>query len=802
MKKIVLPLFALAVCSPVFFLSGCKEEPAHEHVYASEYSYNSEQHFYGCTIENCSSKKMAEDHDFTEWVSDPNTPCTEEGERTRNCEICGYVQTETTAQVGHSWSSNYGFDAENHWYPCLKEGCEEVNQVLPHTYVEGVCQKCGATKPSEGLEFALSEDGSYYIITSIGTCSDTTLSTPFEYNGLPVKEIATEAFKNQTQLIYVIINDSIEKIGAKAFMGCSNLLSYTSPFVGTGAKLTPHFSTVFGTIPESLKYVTITKHAVGDSQFKNCETIESVVMLGNFETLGYYAFQDCKSLQYVQFPAGLKKISGYSFNGCVGLTEMTIPDSVEILQPSFNGCYNLCTITFGKNLKEYSGWDFEGCYKLVEIENHSSLDLKPDNFHEVDIKNIYKPGENETILRYDSHGFIYFVENDLYYMLGKSVINNTETLALPPVINNNIYGIYDYAFYKWDKLETIQMPDTIFHIGKYAFAECVNLTTGVNTPNARTIGDYAFYECSKITLNNFKYVENVGDYTFYDCSSMKVVNGDLSNLVTVGARAFRNCKMIATYGDFNNLKTVGEDAFVGCNRLAFELNLNSIEVVATDGLLVNNVRVMNLGPNLRTFNVNFKDYYHNVIEVKNSSSLDLSERCSEIENYYTDESGSSIILKDDKGFVYTFEDEKYSLVTKVDKFLISELILPDSFNGNSYEIAQSAFQDCSNITSIKLSDGVTSIGGSAFSNTGIRKIKITSNVQYIGRFAFAKCQNLEEVIVDIYFNRDSIGGDLFDLVPGTVYVKATPGNGSYVWTESRTYGSCSHWYVSDYIEEE
>ena len=47
---------------------------------------------------------------------------------------------------------------------------------------------------SEGLAYALNDDGAGYTVTGIGECTDTELVIPAMYNGLPVTSIGYWAF--------------------------------------------------------------------------------------------------------------------------------------------------------------------------------------------------------------------------------------------------------------------------------------------------------------------------------------------------------------------------------------------------------------------------------------------------------------------------------------------------------------------------------------------------------------------------------------------------------------------------------
>ena len=89
-------------------------------------------------------------------------------------------------------------------------------------------------QPSEGLEYTLSDDGTYYSVTDIGTCTDIDVIISSTYKNLPVKEIDEWAFADCADLTKIIIPDSVTSIGDGAFSYCSGLTSIT--FKGTIAQ--------------------------------------------------------------------------------------------------------------------------------------------------------------------------------------------------------------------------------------------------------------------------------------------------------------------------------------------------------------------------------------------------------------------------------------------------------------------------------------------------------------------------------------------------------------------------------------
>ena len=77
----------------------------------------------------------------------------------------------------------------------------------------------------KALDFALSEDGSYYIVTGIGTYDDYNLIIPEEYEGKPVKDIEAGAFYGCLDIITATIPDTITVITNNVFTSPSNAKS-------------------------------------------------------------------------------------------------------------------------------------------------------------------------------------------------------------------------------------------------------------------------------------------------------------------------------------------------------------------------------------------------------------------------------------------------------------------------------------------------------------------------------------------------------------------------------------------------
>ncbi len=110
-----------------------------------------------------------------------------------------------------------------------KAGGADIETPKPVTRKEMFLSRISAGgSASEGLAYTISDDGTYYSVTGIGTCTDTDVVIPAKYEGKPVEEIG-QAFVNCDNLTSVTIPDSVTYIEAYAFAYSNALISVTIP---------------------------------------------------------------------------------------------------------------------------------------------------------------------------------------------------------------------------------------------------------------------------------------------------------------------------------------------------------------------------------------------------------------------------------------------------------------------------------------------------------------------------------------------------------------------------------------------
>ena len=94
-------------------------------------------------------------------------------------------------------------------------------------------------------------------------------------------------------------------------------------------------------------------------------------------------------------------------------------------------------------------------------------------------------------------------------------------------------------------------------------------------------------------------------------------------------------------------------------------------------------------------------------------------------------------------------DNTYEIKSVNQNLLQNEVIIPQQYNGRAVtKIGEKAFENCTSLTSIKLSDSLLIIGRYAFSNcSGLENVILGENITSIGEDAFYNCSSLINIAI-------------------------------------------------------
>lgn len=549
-------------------------------------------------------------------------------------------------------------------------------------------------------------DGS---VTSIGekafyNCAElTNVTIP---NG--VTSIGSGAFSGCISITDIIIPDSVTDIGSSAFSSCTGLLSATLPKNITQIVdgLFYGCTSIDGVkIPDSVK-------EIGANAFRECTSLESIDIPANVDTIYSSAFDGCTKLAKVSFAENskLETVANGAFLGCSSLESITLPESVlSVYRNCFYDCTGLKSVIFEGDSAEIESYAFYNCPSL---------------------ENVILPAGLPAIEEYTFYGCTSISEID---------------------IPDNVKSIGNYAFWGCTGLVEISIPKGTESVGAGAFRGCIALTTLTFEEGVKTIGSEAFAECANLkTVNISNTVESIGYSAFYLCRNISRVNitdigawcnisfdSDQSNPVYFAKCLYMDGEMITELVIPEGTESVGTYAFYHCNGITSitipasvtQINNNAFSFCysLTSITLEENINLESIGE--WAFSGCMK-----LVEIINHSDMILetgSESYGRIAYYAKDiHSGESEIVNKDGFLFYTCDDTNYLL----GHFgFLEEVVTPDDYNGEKYEIYQYAFydhMDC--LESIVVSEGVTNIGEYAISScSNISKIILPNSLEKI-----------------------------------------------------------------------
>ena len=613
-------------------------------------------------------------------------------------------------------------------------------------------------------------------------------------------KIGTYAFADCSKLASVVFPDSLTTLERHAFRDCTALASITYPEGLTSVGNSGVFSGC-----TALKQVTVPEGvtALPNYLFYNCAALEEVSLPGTLTAIGSNVFQGCTGLSSVVLPEGLTQVGGNAFYQCSGLTQISMPDTLTTIgSNAFRYCTGLTTLTLPEGLEEIETYAFAGCSNLASVVFPDSLTTM-GNYAFRDCAALASITYPKGLTSVGSSGVfsgctalkqvtvpegVTALPDRVFYncasleevslpstltTIGSNVFQNCTGL-ISVVLPEGLTQMGSNAFYGCSNLTKLSLPSTLTAISSNAFQNCTSLTEVTFAQGLTEIGSNAFRSCTGLTtLTLPQGLTEIGMYAFLGCSNLtSVVFPD--SLTTLESNAFQNCTALASMNYPKGLTTVGiSGAFAGCTALkqvtvpegvtalpsyvfsnaasleevilpstltsiggsAFQKCTGLTAIVLPDTLTSIGNYAFDGCSALRSINLP-TDVTIGVDAFRGCAlggdcgpdaqwSLDLEEREMTI-------SGTGAI---------SLEGEQapwYGLKNYVGHVTIGPEIT---------SIADGAFADCTELTSVVLPDSVTEVGSRAFAGcTSLKRIELSANLQTVGDDAFAGCGNVDTMI--------------------------------------------------------
>lgn len=261
-------------------------------------------------------------------------------------------------------------------------------------------------------------------------------------------------------------------------------------------------------------------------------------------------------------------------------------------------------------------------------------------------------------------------------------LQNLESVTLP----NSVISIGFQAFKGCTNLKSVNISTGVTTIGEKAFMRCSQLQNVTLPSTLTSIGDYAFESCVSLSgeLVIPRGVTTIGQFAYFGCTNISDIRFP-DTLETIGSQAFTSCRMLTRISIPDTVTTVGRAAFTDCNQL--------ISVTMPD-----------------RFNIGIDDIF----------------------------SGTPWKVK----YHHGVSGAMGSLLWKIDE----NCVMTISGVGELKEHAVSGLEYSNAITEVIISEGVTSIGDSAFASCiGLKKVSIAESVTSIARDAFSGCFELADI---------------------------------------------------------
>ena len=404
----------------------------------------------------------------------------------------------------------------------------------------------------EGIVFSVDGNG---VLTGVSglTENNTVVVIPSEVDGVTVREIGMDVFKDNRNIVSLTIPDSVTTLQNRICSGCTALRKVRLP---SGLTVIPD-ETFDGCSSLSTVHFPNTLREIRSDAF--CGTgLTKFIAPDSLTAIWGYAFKDCAKLTYVDLK-NVSSVSGGAFQNCTGLRSVHLSDELtELPDHLFDGCASLAEIDMPDRPIAISAFILNGTAYYNDKSNWDKGVLYADGYLIAADKTF--ASETEYAVKADTR----VIADNAFSNVGYSA--KLRKMTLP----DGLYRIGQEAFSKLSLLTEINIPDSVRSVGYGAFS-------GTGYKNYSDGGLYVgnwLVAVQKVAMESFTVREGtVGvadgrDSSLFPTKAQAVTQLTLpSSLKYIGARSFARLRNITDLKLPSELRTLGEGAFEGCVSL-------------------------------------------------------------------------------------------------------------------------------------------------------------------------------------------------------------------------------------------
>ena len=346
----------------------------------------------------------------------------------------------------------------------------------------------------------------------------------------------------------------------------------------------------------------------------------------------------------------------------------------------------------------------------------------------------YTGTASDVVIPSYHNGFVTSIGNSAFYgysitsviipssvtRIGNSAFRDCSSLT-SIVIPSSVTSIEKFAFYGCSSLTSIVIPSSVTSIGGWAFDGCDSLESIVIPSSVTSIDDSAFSGCdSLVSIEIPSSVKSIGNSAFWGCDSLESIEIPFG-VTSIGSGAFEDCSSLTSIVIPSSVTRIGSSAFSGCSSLASIVIPSSVTIIANYAF--SGCNSLTIYCEAESEPEGWDDTWNNECTVV----WGVLYKVSTVEyNYVKVEEGIHLIKWKGSDTI---------------------VVMPSEIDGHAVVGFGTIFAN-SNVTTVEIPSGVTSIGNGAFRGcSSLVSVKIPSSVTRIGDWAFDGCSDLKSLVI-------------------------------------------------------